>query len=401
MHAEGFEIAAFTIEVGEEEIEGLRAALRRTRWPSQVADAGWSEGTDLAYLQDLVAYWADGFDWRAVEQRLNAEPQFVARVGAATGEPIDVHFVHRRGVGPAPLPLVLTHGWPSTYVEYQQVVGPLADPGAHGGDPADAFDVIVPSLPGYGFSSVPTRAGTGPARIAALWDELMTGLGYQRYGAAGCDWGALVTSIMGLDHPDHLVGIHLGMLALRARHREEPTDPTELAEEQAFRARSRSWARVEAAYTDIQGTKPQSLAYGLNDSPAGLAAWIVEKFRAWGDTNGDVESAFTRDDLLTNISIYWFTQTIGSANRLYLEGRRHPRRLADGERVTVPAGFLLERALPDGHVTPNIGPPPRRRAEMVFDVARWTIAERGAHFPAWETPDIYVDEVRTFFRALR
>ncbi len=401
MHVEGFEVSAFQISIGEEEIEGLRAALRRTRWPRQVEGAGWSEGTDLAYLRDLCAYWADEFDWRVVEERLNREPQFLARVGDGTGEPIDVHFVHRRGTGPAPLPIVLTHGWPSTYFEYHRVIGPLADPAAHGGDPADAFDVIVPSLPGYGFSSVPGRAGTGPARIAALWTELLHGLGYERYGAAGCDWGALVTSLMGLDHPDGLVGIHLGMLALRAHGAAPPTDPGELAEDAAFSARSRAWARREAAYTDIQGTKPQSLAYGLNDSPAGLAAWIVEKFRAWGDTNGEVESAFSRDDLLTNLSIYWFTQTIGSANRLYHEARRNPRRLADGERVTVPTAFLLERALPEGHVTPNIGPPPRRRAEMVFDVQRWTIAPRGAHFPAWETPDLYVDDVRAFFRDLR
>ena len=407
MHVEGLHIEGWQVAVTDEEIDLLRAALRRTRWPRQVEDAGWREGTDLAYLQELVAYWADEFDWRAVEARLNEEPQFLARVGAGgetsgrAGEPLDVHFVHRRGVGPAPLPLVLTHGWPSTYFEFHDVIGPLADPGAHGGDPADAFDVIVPSLPGYGFSSVPSRVGTGPSRIAALWDELVRGLGYQRYGAAGCDWGALVTSLMGLDHPEHLVGIHLGMLTLRARARDEAASAADLEEERAFAARSKAWARTEAAYTDIQGTKPQSLAYGLNDSPVGLAAWIVEKFRAWGDTNGDVESVFTRDDLLTNLSIYWFTQTIGSANRLYHEARRNPRRLAEGERVTVPTGFLLERALPEGHVTPNIGLPPRRRAELAYDVRRWTIAPRGAHFPAWETPDLYVDEVRAFFRDLR
>ena len=405
MYVEGFEVATFQVSIGDEEIDGLRAALRRTRWPRQVADAGWREGTDLAYLQELVAYWADEFDWRAVEARLNDEPQFLARVGGddrgtGVGEPLDVHFVHRRGVGPAPLPLVLTHGWPSSFFEFHAVIGPLADPAAYGGDPADAFDVIVPSLPGYGFSSIPTRSGTGPSRMASLWTELLAGLGYERYGAAGCDWGSLVTSLMGLDHPEHLVGIHLGMVTLRSPTRDE-AGATEQAEEQAFRARSLAWARTEAAYTDIQGTKPQSLAYGLNDSPAGLAAWIVEKFRAWGDTNGDVESVFTRDDLLTNLSIYWFTQTIGSANRLYHEARRNPRRLTEGERVTVPTGFLLERALPEGHVTPNIGPPPRRRAEMVYDVRRWTVAPRGAHFPAWETPDLYVDEVRAFFRDLR
>ena len=264
MYVEGFEVATFQVSIGDEEIDGLRAALRRTRWPRQVADAGWREGTDLAYLQELVAYWADEFDWRAVEARLNDEPQFLARVGGddrgtGVGEPLDVHFVHRRGVGPAPLPLVLTHGWPSSFFEFHAVIGPLADPAAYGGDPADAFDVIVPSLPGYGFSSIPTRSGTGPSRMASLWTELLAGLGYERYGAAGCDWGSLVTSLMGLDHPEHLVGIHLGMVTLRSPTRDE-AGATEQAEEQAFRARSRAWARTEAAYTDIQGTKPQSLA---------------------------------------------------------------------------------------------------------------------------------------------
>jgi pimeloyl-ACP methyl ester carboxylesterase len=401
------EIEPFHIAVTDEEIEDLRAALRRTRWPDQVEGVGWDHGADLAYVQDLVAYWADEFDWRAVEARLNEEHHFRARLeahddkdAAGAADAIGVHFVHHRGVGPDPLPIVLTHGWPSSFFEFHDVIGPLTDPAAHGGDPADAFDVVVPSLPGYGFSDIPRTPGMTPRRIASLWVELMRGLGYERFGAQGCDWGAVVTGLLGLDHPDHVVGIHLGMVTLAPAARPEPRpEPTE--EEQAFVARSKQWTRTEAGYTQIQATKPQTLGYGLTDSPAGLAAWIVEKFRAWSECNGDPESVFTRDDLLTNLSIYWFTRTINSANRLYYESRLAPVRLAPGERVTVPAGFLLERVLPEGHATRNIGAPPRSRAELVYDVRRWTIAARGAHFPAWETPDIYVDDVRTFFRELR
>ena len=387
-------VTPFRIAVADADLDELRAAIARTRWPDQIDDARWDYGTELGYLQELVEYWAGGFDWRAQEASLNAVPQFRAQVDAPGFEQFGVHCVHQRGVGPDPLPLVLTHGWPSTHYEYHDVVGPLADPAAHGGDPADAFHVVVPSLPGYGFSDVPRRRGMTPRVIAALWVALMRELGYERFAAAGCDWGAYVTALLGLDHPEALTGIHMGMLNFRAAGpRDTSTDAAE------YTAKAAAWRAEEIGYSMIQGTKPQSLAYGLTDSPAGLAGWIVEKWRRWSDCDGDVERLFTRDELLTTIAIYWFTGTINSANRLYYESRHHPVRLAEGERVLPPAGFLLERRVdgPNG----NVGPPPRARADAVYDVRRWTVADRGLHFPAMEHPELYVEELRALFRPLR
>jgi len=387
-------VAPFRIAVPEEDVAELRAAIARTRWPDQVDGAGWDYGTELGYLQQLLAYWADDFDWRAREAALNAVPQFRAVLDAPGFDAFGVHFAYQPGVGPKPLPIVLTHGWPSTHFEYQQVIGPLADPAAHGGDPADAFHVVVPSLPGYGFSDVPRARGMTPRVMAALWVALMRELGYDRFAAAGCDWGAYVTALLGLDHPAALAGIHMGMLNFRAAGTRTST-----AEDQEFATLAAAWRASEIGYSMIQGTKPQSLAYGLMDSPAGLAGWIVEKWRRWSDCGGDVESLFTRDDLLTTIAIYWFTGTVNSANRLYYESRTNPVRLVEGQRVLPPAGFLLERRI-DGP-NPNIGPPPRGRADAVYDVRRWTVAERGAHFPAMENPELYVEELRAFFRPLR
>ena len=387
-------VSPFRIAVPDAELEELHTALARTRWPDQVEGAGWDYGTDLGYLQELVGYWAEGFDWRAREEVLNSLPQFRADADAPGFDDFGVHFVHQPGVGPAPLPLVLTHGWPSTHYEYHDVVGRLADPGAYGGDPADAFHVVLPSLPGYGFSDIPRARGMTPRVISTMWVALMRALGYDRFAAAGCDWGAYVTALLGLDHPDALVGIHMGMLNFRAAGTHEPT-----AEEAAYGAHAAAWRRDEIGYSMIQGTKPQSLAYGLTDSPAGLAAWIVEKWRRWSDCDGDVQRLFTRDELLTTIAIYWFTRTINSANRLYYESRHHGVRLGEGERVRPPAGFLLERLVEGAHG--NLGPPPRSRADAVYDVHRWTVADRGLHFPAMENPDLYVEELRAFYRPLR
>jgi pimeloyl-ACP methyl ester carboxylesterase len=383
----------FRISVPDADLDDLRASIARTRWPDEVDDAGWDYGTPRGYLQELVEYWADGFRWREREAALNTVPQFRAVVDAPGFEEFGLHFVHQPGVGPAPLPLVLSHGWPSTHFEYHDVVARLADPGAFGDDPAEAFHVVVPSLPGYGFSDIPHRRGMTPRVMATMFVALMRDLGYDHFAAAGCDWGAYVTALLGLDHPDTVVGIHMGMLNFRAADY-EPDD-----EDVAYRARSRAWSREETGYSTIQGTKPQSLAYGLTDSPAGLAGWIVEKWRRWSDCGGDVQRMFTRDELLTTIAIYWFTGTINSANRLYHESRHAPVQLAPGQRIRPPAGFLLEREV-DGP-TPNIGPPPRRRAEATYDVQRWTVADHGLHFPAMENPDLYVAELRAFFRHLR
>jgi pimeloyl-ACP methyl ester carboxylesterase len=387
-------VTPFRIAVPDAALDELRAAIVRTRWPDQVEDAGWDYGAELGFVQELVAYWADGFDWRAREQVLNSVPQYRAEVDAPGFEGFGLHFVHQPGVGAAPLPLVLTHGWPSTHYEYHDVVARLANPGAFGDDPADAFHVVVPSLPGYGFSDIPRRRGMTPRVMATMFVALMRELGYDRFAAAGCDWGAYVTALLGLDHPDALVGVHMGMLNFRAA---DPYEPT--ADDADYGTRAKAWRREESGYSEIQGTKPQSLAYGLMDSPAALTAWIVEKWRRWSDCAGDVQQLFTRDELLTTVAIYWFTGTINSANRLYYESRRDPVRLSEGERVQPPAGFLFERVV--GAPTPNIGPPPRRRADAVYDVRRWTVADRGLHFPAMENPDVYVEELREFFRPLR
>jgi pimeloyl-ACP methyl ester carboxylesterase len=380
---------AFRIEVDEAVLDDLQARLARTRWPDEVAGAEWDYGTELAWLKDLVTYWRDEFDWRERERALNELPQFIAKVGG-----LDIHFVHVRGTGSDPLPLVVTHGWPSSFCEMYGIISRLTDPVRHGGSAEDAFDVVVPSLPGFGFSEAPARPGS--VRVDVLWRELMTEvLGYQRFGAHGSDVGARVTSALGRFHRDAVVGIHIGSVDL------EWPDPLpgegELtAAERDYLARVRHWEKTEGAYAEIQATRPQTLAYGLNDSPAGLAAWIVEKFRAWSDCDGQIERRFTKDELLTNIMIYWSTGTINSSMRRYYESRNNPAfaRLAPGERIETPAGIAMfpgERELVV----------PREFAERCYRIARWTEMPAGGHFPAIEEPDLLVDDIRNFFRPLR
>ncbi len=349
---------------------------------------GWEDGTDRAFLQGLAGYWQTGFDWRAQEARLNALPQFVAELDG-----IDIYFVHQRGTGPAPFPLVITHGWPGSFVEMEQIIPLLADPGGHGADPADAFDVVVPSLPGYGFSQRPSRPGFGPYHASDLWMRLMTGLGYERFGAQGGDWGASVSTWLAFRFPDHVAGLHLNFIPGSYRPPLGDGQPPLSEDERAFLDASLAWADAEGAYGHIQRTRPQTLAYALTDSPVGLAAWIVEKFRAWSDCGGDVERAFTMDALLTNISIYWFTSTIGSSMRLYRESGRRPLHFAAGEHVSPPLGVA---AFP--HELPM---PPRAWVERVYNVARWTPMLRGGHFAAMEAPELLAEEIRAFFRPLR
>jgi pimeloyl-ACP methyl ester carboxylesterase len=382
-------VRPFRVDVADEVLTDLGERLARTRWPDEVEGAGWDYGTDLAYLRELVEYWRTGFDWRERERALNRLPQFVAPVLG-----LDVHFVHLRGVGPDPFPLVVTHGWPSSFAEMHRIVGPLADPGCHGADPADAFDVVVPSLPGFGFSARPARRG--PTRVDRLWRKLMTDvLGYPRFGAHGGDVGARVTSALGRFHGDVVAGIHLGSVDLEWP---DPVPPAaELsAAERDYLERVRRWEREEGAYGEIQATRPQTLAYGLNDSPAGLAAWIVEKFRAWSDCGGDVESRFSKDELLTNITLYWVTGTIGSSMRRYFEARHDPapNPLAPGERIETPTGVAMFPGEKDLLV-------PREWAERCYDLRRWTEMPRGGHFPALEEPGLLVEDIRGFFREVR
>ncbi|MEE8313481.1 MAG: epoxide hydrolase family protein [Myxococcota bacterium] len=372
----------FEIRVPDGDIEDLRSRLARTLWPAEVGDSGWEYGTNLGYLRELCQYWETQFDWRAQEALLARFPHYRMRLGG-----LGIHFVHAQGKGPDPLPLVLSHGWPSSFFEFCKVIDALADPSSHGGDPADAFHVVVPSLPGYGFSEASSEPGLSPRRIAALWAELMENLGYARFGAHGGDWGSYVTSFLGHDFAARVPGIHMTMVAV------SPPRGTGSSEgEQRGRGR-RSRTTDEFGYQAIQSTKPQTLAYGLTDSPAGLAGWIVEKWRAWADCDGDVERRFTKDELLTNISLYWFTRSIGSSVRLYYESRRDVFELPEGKRIEAPAGFALFSG--QGRYYP------RSRAERAFNVVRWSEIPRGGHFPAMEEPDLLVDEIRTFFRPLR
>jgi pimeloyl-ACP methyl ester carboxylesterase len=379
-------VQLFTIDTPEPVLADLRERLSRTRLPDEADGGGWLLGTDLAYLRSLIDYWRNEFDWRAIEARLNAFPQYTTEIDG-----IRIHFVHVRGRGEQPLPLVLTNGWPSTFAELLPLVPLLTDPTTHGGNPADAFDVIIPSLPGFGYSSPHTRRG--PRRIHDTWATLMSELGYERFGACGRDIGARVTSRLGFYHSQRVVGIHLDGVDLEWPN-PLPDDLSEL--EREYVARCEQWDREEGAYAAVQSTRPQTLAYGLCDSPAGLAAWIVEKFRAWSDCAGDITTRFDFDEILTTVTLYWVTNTINSANRNYYESRHDPAplRLPPGTRIEVPAGF----ALFPGEAEPLV---PRAFAERCYRITRWTDMPRGGHFPALEEPELLAEDIRAFFRPLR
>ena len=382
----------FEVCVAEKTLDDLRQRLSETRWPGEMHEAGWEYGTNLDYLKSLTRYWADSFDWRAQEREINRLAHFRADIDG-----FGIHFIHERGKGERPLPLVLTHGFPDSFLRFSKVIPLLTDPGAHGADPKDAFDVVVPSLPGYGFSDKPTKKGT-LFKIADLWAKLMTDeLGYDRFGAHGGDWGSTVTEHLARSHARSLAGIHLTDVPFMHLF-EKPKDLS--SKERKFIADSKKWQQKEGAYAMIQGTRPQSLAYGLNDSPAGLAGWIVEKFRAWSDCNGDVETRFTKDELLTNITLYWVTQTINSSFWLYYDAANAGPMTWTVEAVkkwmgssTVPAGFA--------NFPGDLLPPPRDWAQRYFNIQHWTDMPRGGHFAAMEQPDLLVEDIRTFFRPLR
>jgi len=381
-------IERFQIRIEEEVLVDLRQRLARTRWPDQIEGSGWDYGTDRAYLMELCAYWRDKFDWRAQEARLNRFDHFRTSI---EGQPI--HFIRRRSPVAGALPLVLTHGWPGSVWLFHKVIDGLADPEAQGGRAEDAFDVVCPSLPGYGFSGPTLERGWDVRRIAETWARLMERLGFTRYGAQGGDWGSLVTTQLALVDAAHLAGIHLNMVVAGPPTGEK--NPTEglTPEELKGLADMGEYQKSGSGYAQIQGTKPQTLGYGLNDSPAGLAAWIVEKFRAWSDCDGDVERSFTKDELLTNIMIYWVTQTINSSERLYFESFRSGRFSAADAKVEVPTGCAI--------FPKEIIRPPRRWAEAHFDVRQWTEMPRGGHFAALEEPEALVEDIRSFFRKVR
>ena len=378
----------FVVDVPAAVLDDLRERLARTRWPDEVEGAGWDYGTNLAYLQDLTAYWRTGFDWRAQERAMNALPHFRVEVDG-----LGIHFIHARGRGPAPLPLLVTHGWPSSFVEMLELIPLLADPGAHGGDPADAFDVVVPSVPGFGFSDRPTRRGMTRSRVAALWAELMAGLGYRRFAAHGNDIGAVITGWLAADFPDRLIAIHTMMPTFPPPVIGPEVRPLSEAERE-FAALQARWQREEGGYNLIQETRPQTLAYSLHDSPVGLAAWVLEKWRAWTDPDpaADLARHFSRDFLLTNVTLYWVTGTANAANRSYYERARDPRRIT--APIRVPTGVAL--------TTLSVQRAPRERAERGYaDIRRWTEFPRGGHFLAAEEPRLLAEELRAFFRAFR
>ena len=381
-------VRPFTIDVPESVLDDLRERLRRTRWPGEIEDSGWTYGTNLAYMRELVRYWLEDYDWRKHEAALNRLPQFVATVDG-----LEIHFVHVKGKGPNPLPLIISHGWPGSFYEMAEVIGPLADPAAYGGDSADAFDVVVPSLPGYGFSQHSHRPGMTPRRMGEIFTKLMTEvLGYDRFAAQGGDWGSLITAAMAHDHPERLIGIHLNMLGVRPNT--GPGTPPLTEEEQTWLKTVQAGRDEETGYQRIQGTRPQTLTYALTDSPAGLAAWIVEKFRAWSDCHGDLESSFTKDELLTNVMLYWVSGSIGTSIQLYYEAFHDTSlRLGPGERIETPAAFA---AFP-GELFGTI----RSWAERSLNLQHWGTPERGGHFAAMEEPELYVEDVRAFFRTLR
>ncbi|HEY3653714.1 MAG TPA: epoxide hydrolase [Steroidobacteraceae bacterium] len=376
----------FRISFSDLALRDLRERLKRVRWPDEAPGPPWSTGTSVSYMKELVAYWYDHFDWRAQEAKLNSFHHFTVPIGG-----IDLHFIHEQGKGSNPMPLLLSHGWPGSIFEFYKIIPMLIDPVRFGGNPVDAFTIIAPSLPGYAFSFQPGQARFGIEGIADVFAQLMTHvLGYARFAAQGGDWGAFIASRLGMVYPERLYGIHLNMLAVR-RDPAIVADPT--PEEDVFLDQVKYWLKEEMGYIGIQGTKPQTLAFGMSDSPAGLAAWIIEKFRAWSDSNGNVEQSFTKDELLTNITIYWLTGAIGSAFWPYYSRLHSSWPIPEGACQQIPVGYAEFPA--------EMLRPPRSIAEKVYDIRRWTKMAKGGHFAALEQPEALVHEIREFFRPLR
>jgi pimeloyl-ACP methyl ester carboxylesterase len=378
----GHNVVPFRIAIPELELTDLRERLRRTRWPECETVEDWSQGIPLGFVQELCGYWAEEYDWRATEARLNDLGQFRTEIDG-----LGIHFMHVRSPHPEALPLMISHGWPGSIVEFLKAVGPLTDPPAYGGDAADAFHVVCPSLPGFGFSDKPHRTGWGVARVADAWAALMARLGYTRYGAQGGDFGSAVTDLVGQRDPQHVVGIHLNLVTARPDESmmSEITD-----EEKAMLATTAEHARRGMGYSTQQSTRPQTLGYGLVDSPAGQCAWIIEKFAAWTDCDGDPLNVLTRDELLDNVMMFWLPGTGASSARLYWES--HGKSIGDG--VSVPVGCTQSPK--------EVYRSSRRWAERRYaDLRWWNELDKGGHFPAMEQPAVFVDEVRSFFRTVR
>ena len=379
-------IRPFQIDVPAETLKLIRSQVASYAWHEMPDDGGWAYGTNLEYMKELCAYWLDEFDWRAQEAAINRFPHFIAPI-----DDIDLHFIHERGSGPAPLPLIISHGWPGGVVEFLEIIEPLAHPERFGGSSEDAFDVIAPSLPGFGFSGRPPRP-IGPRKIAQLFATLMTDvLGYHSYLAQGGDWGGAISSWLGFEHAPACRAIHINIFTMRL------PDGPHGREEEAWATQSKREQLMENGYRTQQATKPQTLSYAMMDSPVGVAAWIIEKFNSWSDTVGDnIESVYTKDVLLTNIMVYLVTRTFNTASWIYYGRREEGGRVLspDGQRVEVPTAAALFPA-------ELLSWPPRSYAERVYNIARWTEMPRGGHFAALEQPTLLIDDIRTFARTLR
>jgi pimeloyl-ACP methyl ester carboxylesterase len=376
-------ITPFRISVGDDVLDDLKARLRKTRWPEAEVVADWSQGTPLKWIKEVCKYWAEEYDWRSRETLLNRFVQFTTEVDG-----LDIHFLHVRSPHPEAMPLIITHGWPGSVVEFHKVIEPLTNPTAYGGDPADAFHVVCPSLPGFGFSAKPTTPGWGVDRIASAWTKLMDRLGYARYGAQGGDWGSAVTTSLGAQDARHCIGIHITLaMAARPKVDGEPT-----SEESRALKGIKYYADWDSGYSKQQSTRPQTLGYGLTDSPSGQAAWILEKFWAWTDCDGHPENILSRDELLDNVMLYWVNASAASSARLYWESFGPERRIA--HKVTIPTGVAV---FPKEIVTPV-----RKWMEGSYtDIRHWNELPKGGHFAAFEQPDLFVSDVRAYFRMLR
>jgi microsomal epoxide hydrolase len=383
---------AFRIAVPDRVLNDLDDRLARTRWIEELGDDGWAFGLSVPYLRELVKYWRNSFDWRLQEQRMNRLAQFSVEIDRRR-----VHFIHVRGLGSNPFPLILTHGFPDSFLRFAKLIPLLTDPQSYGGNSADAFDVVVPSLPGYGFSERREKNGT-IFHVSDVWQRLMTEhLGYTQYGAHGGDWGSLVTELLGRDHAKSVVGIHLTDVPFYHAF-QPPRDPS--AKEERYLETVKKFGQREGAYALIQGAEPQALSLGLNDSPAGLAAWIIEKWRRWSDCHGEVESRFTKDELISNVMLYWVTETITSSFGPYADVARAGAGTWIREKLKsltgsseTPAAFAM--------FPKDLSHPPREWAERFFNVQRWTEMSRGGHFAALEEPELLAEDIRTFFRPLR
>lgn len=382
-------ITPFRVQIEQSVLDDLRDRLRRTRWPDQIPGSGWDYGANLEYMKELITYWRDDFDWRKQEEEINKFPHFKANIDG-----IGIHFLHVRGKGPNPMPLIITHGWPGSFLEMYKILPLLTDASSHGGKAEDAFNVVVPSIPGYGFSDPPKTRGFSTFSTADLFVKLMQELGYQKFGAQGGDWGASISTRMAFVQPDKVTGLHLNYIPGSYHPYTGPETRALSATEQQFLKDAERWLEEEGGYDHVQATYPQTAAYGLNDSPAGLLAWILEKLRSWSDCNGNVESRFTKDEILTHITLYWVTQTIHASMRLYYEVARNARLAFKlGESVKVPTGVA--------HFALEAPAAPREWVERGYNLQHWSDFPRGGHFAAMEEPELLAKDIQDFFRQLR